>query len=250
MPIKCGGGPQKIMYLSEETFRKNGVREKSDIHWYSTAGVMFPNCLKYSEQLEVIRKNKGIDAHFFHDMYKVDKDNRKAYFKNTKTNEDVVVDYDFLHMCPPQTAPEFLKPIAAGNGFIDVDAATLRHNKYPNIFALGDAANLPTAKTAAGIMSQAPILVHNLLKVLDNEKLSGTYDGYSSCPVFTGDGKLLLIEFKYNGVPAETFSGNIQVKPRSSFYYMKKEVFPRVYYDMMPQGRWFGKNMCFKPALL
>jgi len=56
MPIKCGGAPQKVMYLSEETFRRNGVRDKSDIHWYSTVGVMFPNCLKFSEHLEVIRK--------------------------------------------------------------------------------------------------------------------------------------------------------------------------------------------------
>ena len=46
-----------------------------------------------------------------------------------------------------------MKPIAAGNGYIDVDIATLQHNKYKNVFALGDAANLPTAKTAAGIMS-------------------------------------------------------------------------------------------------
>lgn len=154
MPVKCGGGPQKIMYLSEETFRKNGVRAETKIDWYSTVGVMFPNCLKYSEKLDIIRQKKDIEAHFFHDMYKVDKDNRKAYFRDTKNgNAEVVVDYDFLHMVPPQTAPEFLKPIAAANGFIDVDSATLRHPKYGNIFALGDAANLPTAKTAAGIMS-------------------------------------------------------------------------------------------------
>ena len=157
------------MYLSEETFRRNGVRDKTQIHWYSTAGVMFPNCLKYSERLEEMRKQKGIEAHFQHDMYKVDKDNRKAYFRDMKNgNADVVVDYDFLHMVPPQTAPEFLKPLAAGNGFIDVDPATLRHTKYANVFALGDAANLPTAKTAAGIMSQAPIVVNNLVKALDN----------------------------------------------------------------------------------
>jgi NADPH-dependent 2,4-dienoyl-CoA reductase/sulfur reductase-like enzyme len=168
---------------------------------------MFPNQLKFSDKLEELRQKKGINAHFFHDMYKIDKDNRKAYFRDTKNgNAEVVVDYDFLHMCPPQSAPEFLKPIAAGNGFIDVDAATLRHNKYPNIFALGDAANLPTAKTAAGIMSQSPVLVHNLIQAKDKKDLTAKYDGYSSCPVFVGDGKLLLIEFKYGGVADETFT--------------------------------------------
>jgi hypothetical protein len=65
MPVKCGGGPQKIMYLSEETFRRNGVRDKANIHWYTTVGAMFPNCLKFSESIDKIRKSKGIDAHFF-----------------------------------------------------------------------------------------------------------------------------------------------------------------------------------------
>ena len=75
-----------MMYLSEETFRRNEVRSKTDIHWYSSAGVMFPNCLKYSEKLEEIRKQKFITAHFFNNLYKIDKNNRKAYFKDTKTN--------------------------------------------------------------------------------------------------------------------------------------------------------------------
>ena len=100
MPIKCGGAPQKIMYLSEETFRRNGVRDKSQVHWYLPGGAMF-GVPKYSDKLDEIRKQKNIDAHFFHEMYKVDKNNRKAYFKHLKTGEDVVVDYDFLHIVPP-----------------------------------------------------------------------------------------------------------------------------------------------------
>ena len=78
MPIKCGGAPQKIMYLSEETFRRNGIRDKVDIHWYSTVGVMFPACLKYSEILDKIKTEKGVTPHYFHELYKIDKDNRKA----------------------------------------------------------------------------------------------------------------------------------------------------------------------------
>lgn len=119
---------------------------------------------------------------------------------------------------PPQNAPDFLKPIAAGNGYVDVDAATLRHNKYPNIFGIGDSANLPTAKTAAGVMSQAPILVHNMIKSIEGKEMNAKYDGYSSCPVFTGDKKLMLIEFKYNGIPHETFSSTYQTEPNHLFY--------------------------------
>jgi sulfide:quinone oxidoreductase len=141
-----------------------------------------------------------------------------------------------------------VKPIAAANGYVDVDTATLRHNKFKNIFAIGDAANLPTAKTAAGIMSQAPILVHNLIRTLEGKELNAHYDGYQSCPVFTGDGKLMLIEFKYNAQPAETFSSKYQTEPNELFYLMKKEIFPKAYFDYMPKGRWFGKNSIFKPS--
>lgn len=247
MPIKCGGGPQKMMYLSEETFRRNGVRNQTEIQWFSTVGVMFPNCLKYSDKLNEIRKGKDINANFFHDLYKIDKDNRKAYFKDTKNNTDVVVDYDFLHVVPPQTPPEFLKPIAAGNGYVDVNIETLRHNKYANIFAIGDCANLPTAKTAAGVLSQAPILVNNLVNQMENKELNGRYDGYQSCPVFVGDRKLMLIEFKYNNIPKETFYEG-QTEPNYFFYMMKKEVFPRVYFNLMPKGLWYGSNTIFKPT--
>lgn len=88
---------------------------------------------------------------------------------------------------------------------MDVDINTMQHNKFPNVYAIGDVANLPTAKTAAALFSQVPIVVDNILKAMEGKKGKGKYDGYSSCPMFVGDNKLLMIEFKYDGIPAETF---------------------------------------------
>ena len=155
MPVKCGGAPQKMMYLSEETFRQNGVRDKSEVHFYSSAGNMFPNCAKYSDKLTQIKDKKGIQSHFNNTVFKVDKDARKVYFRDNKTQDVVVQNYDFLHIVPPQTPPDFIlkSGLPAPNGFVDVDAQTLRHNKAENIYSLGDVANLPTAKTAAGAYS-------------------------------------------------------------------------------------------------
>lgn len=158
----------------------------------------------------------------------------------------MTTDYDFLHIVPPQTAPSFTSSLAAPNGFVDVNINTLRHNKYPNVFALGDVANLPTGKTAAGIFLQAPVVVNNLLKQMENQKLNGTYNGYSSCPMFVGDKKLMMIEFKYDSIPDETFNDN-QTEPNYCQYLMKKEVFPRVYFKFMPKGIWYGTNTFFKP---
>lgn len=105
------------------------------------------------------------------------------------------------------SAPEFVRTstLAHENGWLDVNINTLQHNKYKNIFGLGDVCNLPTAKTAAAIFSQAPVVVNNLLVEMGKSAKVGHYSGYSSCPLFVGDGKLMLIEFKYGAVADETF---------------------------------------------
>jgi len=76
------------------------------------------------------------------------------------------------------------------------------------------------------------------------------YDGYSSCPMFVGDNRLMMIEFKYNGVPSETFSRKHQITPSRLFFYMKKYAFPYCYWKFMPKGKWFGCRMTFKPKWL
>lgn len=236
------------MYLSEETFRKNGVRDQTEVHYYTTANTMFPNCLKYSDKLTKIKDEKGINVHYGHELFKVDKDARKAYFRDNKTKEEIAVDYDFLHLVPPQSPPDFIlnSGLRAPNGFVDVDNETLRHNKAENVFSLGDVANLPTAKTAAGAFSQAPILVNNIIRQMDKKNLNGHYNGYQSCPIFVGDKKLMMIEFKYENQPNETFYSR-QTEPNHFFYYLKKEVFPRVYFNLVPKGLWYGRNGIFKP---
>jgi eukaryotic sulfide quinone oxidoreductase len=234
MPVKCGGAPQKIMYLSEETWRKNGVRANADIHFYTSVGNMFPNCKKFADALYPIAQSKNIDVHFNHVIKSVDGANRTVTF--AQGEESVTTDFDLLHVVPPQTAHQFVREssLAAGNGFIDVDQHTLRHNKYGNVFALGDVANLPTAKTAAAIFAQAPVVTQNLINLhKQNTNASATYSGYSSCPLFVGDSKLMLMEFKYDAVADETFS-NKQDVPTRPFFWLKKHFFPYAYWKYMP----------------
>ena len=207
LPIKCGGAPQKIMYLSEETFRRNGVRKNTDVHFNTTAGNLFPNCLKFADALKPIAESKGIKVSYKSLLTHVDKNNRIATFKNLDSGELTKQNFDFLHVTPPQSAPDFISKseLAHQNGWLDVNIGTLQHNKFKNVFGLGDVCNLPTAKTAAAIFSQTPVVVHNLLVEMGRKQRQGTYNGYSSCPLFVGDGKLMMIEFKYGGVADESF---------------------------------------------
>lgn len=76
-----------MLYLSEETFRKNGVRKNSEVYWYSSAGNMFPNCAKYADALSVIADKKEIIKNLNKTVFKVDKNNRKVYFRDNNTKE-------------------------------------------------------------------------------------------------------------------------------------------------------------------
>jgi len=114
---------------------------------------MFPNNTKFANALGPICESKGIEQHWKSNLVKIDKDNRVATFKNLDSGDMTDVNFDFLHFAPPQSAPEFVRTseLAAANGWLDVNTQTLQHNKFSNIFGVGDVCNLPTAKTAAGL---------------------------------------------------------------------------------------------------
>jgi eukaryotic sulfide quinone oxidoreductase len=124
------------------------------------------------------------------------------------------------------------KSVADSAGWVDVDKATTQHNKYKNVFSIGDASSLPNSKTAAAITSQVPVLVDNLLALINGKSLDAAYDGYASCPLLTGHGELMLCEFKYGGVPKETFAPIFggQETPSRLYYHLKKDLFVSVYF--------------------
>ena len=112
----------------------------------------------------------------------------------------------------------------------------MQHVRYPNVFALGDCSNLPTSKTGAAIRKQAPVLVENLLAAMDGRPLEAVYDGYTSCPLVTGYGSLILAEFDYQLTPKESFPFD-QSKERYSMYALKAYGLPAMYWNGMLRGR-------------
>jgi len=235
-PIKCGGAPQKIMYLADDRFRKAGVRDGSRVVFASAAGSIFA-VEKYARTLEGVIARKGIETLFGHDLIAVRPDAREAVFRRTDSDEEVVLAYDMIHVTPPMSAPDFIKrsPLADASGWVDVDRYTLRHARFPNIFGLGDASNLPTSKTGAAIRKQAPVVVENLISAMRGEPLTARYDGYTSCPLVTGYGQLVLAEFDYDKTPQETFPLD-QSKERRSMYLLKKYGLPALYWHGMLRG--------------
>lgn len=239
-PVKCGGAPHKIMYMAADYFRKHGVLEKADIQYWSGGTKLFA-VEKYEKTLLEVCKRSDIKLNFFQRLEEIDGENKRAKFVGFgENNKDIEtwVDFDMIHVTPPQSAPDFIKnsPLANAGGWVDVDKNTLQHVKYANVFSLGDASGLPTSKTGAAIRKQAPVVVENLLSLINKESLHSNYTGYTSCPLLTGYGKLVLAEFDYNNQPMETFPFD-QSKERWSMYMLKKEILPRMYWGQILTGK-------------
>ncbi len=238
-PIKCGGAPMKIMFLAEDYWKKNGVNHNINIKFVKGGPGIFA-VKKYAQSLTKVADRKNIERIWQTDLIEIDADNKKATFRNKETGDEQVMDYDIMHVTPPMGPPDFIKnsPLAADSGWVDVDKLTTRHNKYHNVFSLGDNSSLPTSKTGAAIRKQAPVTVANILSMLAGNRPDAHYDGYTSCPLVTGYGSLILAEFDYDKKPKESFPFD-QSKERYSMYALKAYGLPKMYWHGMLRGREF-----------
>jgi sulfide:quinone oxidoreductase len=238
--IKCGGAPQKIMYLASDYFRKQGLADNIQVEMWSGGTRVF-GVPKYEVVLKKLIERRKINMHFFQKLVEVDGPNKRAKFigiGQENKDQESWVNFDMIHVTPPQSAPDFVRQSQLANaaGWVDVDKYSLQHNKYKNIFSLGDASSLPTSRTGAAVRKQAPVLVKNLLSLMVGEPLDAKYNGYTSCPIVTGYGKLMLAEFDYDNKPTETFPFN-QAKERWSMFMLKRYILPWLYWNQILPGR-------------
>ncbi len=243
-PVKCAGAPQKIMYLMADYLRRTGKLERSKVIFGSGGKAIF-GVKPFADVLQGVVKRYGIDTRFQHNLVEVRGEQREAVFEVPREDggkAQVIIPYDFLHVTPPQSAPDFIQksPLAwqegPNKGWVKADKFTLQHPDYPEVFALGDASDLPTSRTGAAVRKQAPALVENLLAVMAGRKPEARYDGYASCPLTTGYGKLLLAEFDYEGKPAPSFPLINTIQERRDMWLMKKYGLPRLYWGFMLRG--------------
>ena len=277
-PIKCGGAPQKIMYLAEEHFKKIGVRDKTDVVFAIPGGVIFA-VKPVAKTLMTVIDKKDINIRFFHKLVKVDAEKQIAWYemakdleaggcvvmsdddsktldkeiqynyKDVKTTTDgnrFGIHFDMMHLAPPQAAPKFIaeSSLSTPEGWLSVNDKTMQHTKYANVFGLGDSAQLPTAKTGAAIRKQVPVVVANVLQLMNSNAITNKeYDGYSSCPLVTGYGKMVLAEFDYS----KEFKPDPKLKQfplmvsdsskeHWRLWILKKYLLPYLYWNKMMKG--------------
>ncbi|PAA73501.1 hypothetical protein BOX15_Mlig023963g2 [Macrostomum lignano] len=241
-PIKCPGAPQKIMYLLDDHLRERGIRDRVSVKYNTSLPVIF-GVKKYAAALNKVCERKGIEVNYRHNLVNVDWKNKRATFEHLDSNEKREFDYSFLHIAPQVGPLDIMagSPLSLdGSGWVSVKKTSLQHEKYPNVFALGDCSNVPTSKTAAAVASQASIVATNLSEVMAGRPAEKQiYDGYTSCPLVTSYKTVIMAEFDYNAQPLETFPLD-QGKERRSMYLMKTQLLPQVYWHGLVKGRWTG----------
>jgi sulfide:quinone oxidoreductase len=245
MPIKCAGAPQKAMYLSCSHWEHEGVLKNITVDFNNAGAVLF-GVKEYVAPLMTYIKRYNANLSFNSTLVEVDGVNKKAWF-NVKDADGNITKvektFDMLHVVPPQSAPDYIKqsPLANADGWVDVNQATLQHNKYLNIFSLGDVCSSPNAKTAAAARKQAVVVAQNLLAWRDNKPLKTLYDGYGSCPLTVEKGKVILAEFGFGGKLMPSFPWDSTV-PRKSAWLLKKYGLPWLYWNCMLKGReWLAR---------
>lgn len=248
MPIKCAGAPQKAMYLSCDHWRRTGRLGAANVEFLNAGGALF-GVADYVPALMEYVKRYDIALSFGHNLVAIDGPARRATFTRALPDggtETVERAFDMIHVVPPQKAPDFVRasPLADAAGWIDVDPATLRHQRFADIFALGDVTNTTNAKTAAAARKQAPVVAHNLLASLGRAHGNAAYDGYGSCPLTVERGKIVLAEFLYGGKVAPTFPAWLidGRRPSRLAWLLKERVLPPLYWKAMLKGReWLAK---------
>lgn len=246
VPIKCAGAPQKIMYLADEIFRRNKVREKTEISFMVAGKVIF-GIPKFALPLIKVAERKDIDVVYTHRLIEVHAKEKIAIFEKSvqgesvNTTETVSLPYNLLHVVPPMSAHDYITESNLAytegphKGWLKVDPWTLAHQEFPSVFGIGDITGIPNSKTGAAIRKQAPVVAQNILSVLAGENPSARYDGYSSCPLITGHGKVILAEFGYDGKLMPSFPFDMS-KERYSMWILKRFLLPKLYWKTFLKG--------------
>lgn len=167
-------------------------------------------------------------------------------FHMEKKGTHYIIKYDMLHLAPPQTAPKWFQktklanPDGPNKGWMAVDKNSLQSRFYKNVFGVGDVTDLPTARTGAAIRKQAPVVVKNILRLMEGKAADcKNYKGYSSCPLVVAHNKMLLAEFGYDGARMSDPLLSVFFDTAHATYPMwllKRYGLPFMYWNMMLKG--------------
>ncbi len=241
-PATCAGAAQKPMYLACDYWRATGVLNDIRVVMLVPDTTVF-GIPAIDHELERKIAEYGIELRCETELLEVDAENRTVTIGPAAGGETESLSYDVLHAVPPQSAPDWLKATSLSapgtpGGFVDVDPQTLRHLRYPNVWALGDAAATTNSKSGGALREQSLVLSKNLAAAINDEVPAKTYSGYSVCPFTVSRSTVVFAEFddKYSQTPTVPFWKGL-ARERRLTWVLDRHILPWVYWHLILKGR-------------
>ncbi len=238
MPIKCPVAPLEFSFLADSYFIEKGMRDKVDLTFVTPLSGAFTKPTA-TEKLGHLLSEKKIRIVSDFAIEKVDNENKKIVDYGGKE-----VEYDLLVTIPVNMGDEMIARSGIGDdmNYVPTNKATLQTTVKDNIFAIGDATNLPASKAGSVAHFESEILTDNILRFIDGKPLNEEFDGHANCFIETGHGKALLIDFNYNHEPVEgTFPfpgvGPLTLLKESRINHYGKLAFRWMYWNVLLRGR-------------
>jgi sulfide:quinone oxidoreductase len=228
MPYKCPPAPLEVAFLIESELRERGLRDKSEMHYCSPIGRAF-TIESVSEMATPILAEKGIELHTFFNVESID-----PARKVVQSLEGEELPYDLLILVPPHRGAKLVidSGLAPASGWLPTDHHTLQVGGRPNVYALGDATDLPLSKAGSTAHFEAPIVAERIAATVQGREPNGKHANYTGkvmCFFEVGDGKGTLLQFDYDHPPKPP-------KP-NRFWHLGKIVFNKTYWHTVPRGR-------------
>lgn len=239
--MKCAGAPLKHTFLIDDIGDRAGTRSRMNMVYAAPQGSLFGVPI-VAEKVRMLFEQRDIAAVHGYTLKSVDAGRKRATFATSSGDAEMA--YDYLHVIPPQRAPQFIRQSGLSwadrwvdQGWVEVDPQTLRHRRYDDIFAVGDIAGVPKGKTAASVKWQVPVVEDHLVAAIAGEDGTELYDGYTSCPLITRVGRAMLVEFDYGNNLVPSFPGVIAPLEELWISWLMKEVALKATYNAMLRGR-------------
>jgi len=238
MPIKCPVAPLEFAFLADSFFLNKGIRDKVEVTFVTPMSGAFTKP-KATEALEYLLEQKNIKVVPDFNIERVDGENKKIVDYAGKE-----VDYDLLVTVPTNMGDEMIERSGFGDelNYVPTNKTTLQSLVKDNIFAIGDATNIPASKAGSVAHFEAEILTENIKRYIAGEELKKEFDGHANCFIETGHGKALLIDFNYTQEPVKgTFPfagvGPLSLLKETHMNHMGKLAFRWIYWNMLIKGR-------------
>lgn len=238
MPIKCPVAPLEFAFLADSYFKDRGIRDKVEMTYVTPLPGAFTKPIA-AEAFGNTLEEKGIAVE--PDYMLMEVDNEKKALVSYDERE---VPFDLLVTIPLNMGAEFVARSGLGNeiNLVPVDKFTQQSKEYDNIFALGDANDIPASKAGSVAHFEIDIFVENFMQYIAGKPMSHRFDGHANCFIETGEGKAMLIDFNYDYEPLPgkypvAGVGPMSLLKQTRINHMGKLAFRWMYWNVLVPGR-------------